>query len=108
MVFTRAARQPAMIIDMPSPFPYQIDHAVPWRYGDIIHRSSDLETTAESSRSLVNNIVSSGGMTRSEQVYLPHDARRLAKGKEVISEDSSKTAPEKVETTDEEFLRIMK
>ncbi|XP_022735615.1 uncharacterized protein LOC111288969 [Durio zibethinus] len=76
-----------MTIYVPSPFPYQTNKVVPWRYDyDVVMRGPDMTSNNPSSKNTVN-IVRIRGMTRSGRIYTPEMSERARKGKDKIRKE---------------------
>ncbi|WRX10955.1 Retrotransposon gag domain - like 10 [Theobroma cacao] len=72
---------PAMIIsgitiEVPSPFPYNSDKAIPWNY-----ECNILGTASSASQASFEYLTGVGGITRSGRCYSPEIAERVGKGK---------------------------
>jgi len=94
---------PKMIFNIPTPFPYVSDHAVPWKYDSHIEYITG--TAADTKESL--NITNAQRMTQSGRVY----------GSRNLEGTQNKAAPQKSDVMiikqkksgeEEEFLKIMK
>ncbi|EOY05656.1 Gag-pro-like protein [Theobroma cacao] len=62
-------------IEVPSPFPYKSDKAVPWNY-----ECNILGTASSSPQASLEDLTSVGGITRSGRCYSPEIAERVGKG----------------------------
>jgi len=82
-----------IIFNLPTPFPYESDHAVPWKYGSRIDHITGKTTDARES----SNITGAQKITRSGRVY----------GSKELEGTQNKTAPQE-SREEEEFLKIMK
>jgi len=120
-----------VVIQVPSPFPYKSDKAVPWKYGiNVLKQEPKGDQKTEVSNTgkvTVDNITGIGGMTRSGHLFTPAELRRdrshekaneevtmeaarnFLKGK-APQNDQEQKGNEKKEISDEEaceFLRFI-
>jgi len=69
-----------VVIQVPSPFPYKSDKAVPWKYGINVLKQEpkgDQKTkVSDTGKVTVDNITGIGGMTRSGRLFAPAELRR--------------------------------
>ncbi|XP_022764231.1 uncharacterized protein LOC111309436 [Durio zibethinus] len=80
----------SMTIHVPSPFPYQSNKAVSWRYDyDVAIRGPNI-TSNNLSIENTANIAGVGGMTRSGQIYTPEMSESVRKGKDKIEEEDTR------------------
>ncbi|XP_022774084.1 uncharacterized protein LOC111316384 [Durio zibethinus] len=77
-------------IHVPSPFPYQTNKAVPWRYDyDVVMRGSNMTSNSSSAKNTAN-IARIGRMTRSGRIYTFEMSERAKKRKGKIGEEEVK------------------
>jgi len=105
----------SVTIQIPKPFPYKDNKAVPWRYNAEIYTNNPEENHASQEISNIANIAGVGGMTRSGRIYIPDDPRvkqtkDSAKKKEAIVEEMVNEEKKKEVSEEEvcEFLKMIK
>ncbi|EOX99283.1 Uncharacterized protein TCM_007907 [Theobroma cacao] len=74
-------------IEVPSPFPYKSDKAVPWNY-----ECNILGTASSAPQASSEDLTGVGGITRSGRCYSPEIAERVEKGKPAQGEGGLKKA----------------
>jgi len=69
-----------VVIQVPSPFPYKSDKAVPWKYGINVLKQEpkgDQKTkVSDTGKVTVDNITGIGGIIRSDRLFAPAELRR--------------------------------
>ena len=99
--FTRESVAPVevhlVVIQVPSPFPYKTDKAVPWKYWISVLNSSSCEKqeneATDIDKTTVDNISGIGGMTRSGRLFTPPELRNgksLEKSGEEVTIEKAK------------------
>jgi len=86
-----------VVIQVPSPFPYKNDKAVPWKYGISVLNSSSCEKqeneATDIDKTTVDNISGIGGMTSSGRLFTPPELRNgksLEKSGEEVTIEKAK------------------
>ncbi|XP_017979699.1 PREDICTED: uncharacterized protein LOC108662712 [Theobroma cacao] len=74
-------------IEVPNPFPYKSDKAVPWNY-----ECNILGTASSAPQASYENLTGVGGITRSGRCYSPEITERFGKGKPAQGEGGLKKA----------------
>ncbi|XP_073219674.1 uncharacterized protein [Cicer arietinum] len=106
-----------LIVQIPSPFSYKDNKAVPWNYNVEVHLAKQKNKDVSSSKTtVVTNVSGIGGMTRNGRIYSPGKSRREMRvvfEKAYTDKEEKKVEKEKVENEvsnekAQEFLKIIK
>ncbi|XP_012574941.1 uncharacterized protein [Cicer arietinum] len=108
-----------LIVQIPSPFSYKDNKAVPWNYNVEIHLAKQKNKDVSSSKTtIVTDVSGIGGMTRNGRIYSPGKSQRemiAVFEKACTYKEEKKVEKEKVENEKEisneeaqEFLKIIK
>ncbi|XP_073225755.1 uncharacterized protein [Cicer arietinum] len=106
-----------LIVQIPSPFSYKDNKAVPWNYNVEVHLAKQKDKDVSSSKTTaVTNVSGIGGMTRNDRIYSPGKSQsemRVVFEKAYTDKEEKKVENEKVknEVSNEEaqaFLKIIK
>jgi len=86
-----------VVIQIPSPFPYKNDKAVPWKYGISVLNNDSCEKqeneTTDVDKTAVDNISGIGGITRSGRLFTPPElwnGKSLEKANEEVTIEKAK------------------
>ncbi|XP_073222404.1 uncharacterized protein [Cicer arietinum] len=106
-----------LIVQIPSPFSYKDNKAVPWNYNVEVHLAKQKDKDVSSSKTTaVTNVSGIGGMTRNDRICSPGKSQREMRvvfEKAYTDKEEKKVENEKVENEvsneeAQEFLKIIK